>query len=162
MTGAAPRLETRRVRRGVGYIEFLLAVLMVGLVGSVAIPQYLEMRRKALRAEPLPNLRAIAVAEQAFYASGASWVDTAPNPIPPVDQRPRAFDRGRADWKPLGWYPEGEVRCSYETVLLDDENHVRVDAYCDLDHDGELAIIRYEVASRAQTGAFYDLYPERY
>lgn len=152
----------RRHRRGVGYVEFLLAMLLVGLVAAAAIPQFLDLRRKALRAEPMPNLRAIGVAQQAHYAAETSWVDTDLNPLPPVGPQARPFERDRPDWKPLGWYPEGEVRCSYETVLLDDERHVRVDAYCDLDGDRELVIIRYEVAGDDTPGTFYDLYPERY
>lgn len=149
-------------RRGVGLIELMLAFVLVCIIATVAIPQYLEMRRKAMRAEPAANLRSIGVAQQAWHAAQASWVAAGPNPVPPVDANPRDFDRGRADWKPLGWYPEGQVRCSYSTTLLDQGMHVRADALCDLDHDRAVMIYRYDVPSADAPGDFYDLYPERY
>lgn len=149
-------------RRGVGYIEFLVSLVLVGLVGTVAIPQYLDLRRKAMRAEPLPNLRAIGVAEQAFHAAGSSWVDAGWNPVGPVDRSLRDFDRERSDWSDLGWYPEGRLRCSYQTAVLDRGSHARVDALCDLDNDRKLAMFRYEVPAGDQQGVFIDLYPERY
>lgn len=135
---------------------------LVALVAAVAIPRYLEFRRKAMRAEPVPNLRAIGVAQQAWFAAEASWIAAGPNPVPPVDNMPRAFDRQRDDWAELGWYPEGEVRCSYSTVLLDAATHVRADALCDLDSDQKVMLIRYEVPAGDAPGQFFDLYPERY
>ncbi len=140
----------------------MIAMTLVALVATAAIPRMLEFRRKAMRAEPMPNLRSIGVAERAWFAAEGSWIAAAPNPELPVDNQPRQFDRQRADWKPLGWYPEKEVRCSYRTVVLDAGARVRADAFCDLDHDQKLAIIRYEVPSDDTTGSFLDLYAERY
>lgn len=140
----------------------MVAMTLVALVATVAIPRMLELRRKAMRAEPMPNLRSIGVAERAWFAAQEHWIAAGPNPALPVDDQPRMFDRTREDWKPLGWYPEKEVRCSYRAVVLYGGTRARADAFCDLDHDQHLAIIRYEIPSDDSPGTFIDLYPERY
>ena len=149
-------------RRGAGLVELMVATVLGCIIASVAIPQYLEMRRKALRAEPAAVLRTIGVAQQAWFVAQGSWVAAGPNPVPPVDGWPRDFDRAREDWRPLGWYPEGQVRCSYSSTLLDQGRHVRADALCDLDHDGQVLMLRYQVPAAGEPGNFVDVYPERY
>lgn len=163
MSRPGPPPPCRRcLRRGAGYVELLVAFLLVGLVATVAIPQYLQLRRKAMRAEPLPNLRSIGVAQQAWHVAQSTWVAADWNPRPPVGRLARDFERDRGDWSPLGWYPEGQVRCTYAAVPLDQGRHVRADAICDLDADRHVAIFRYEVPAGDQAGAFLDLYPERF
>ncbi|NOY25359.1 MAG: hypothetical protein GXP62_05755 [Oligoflexia bacterium] len=149
-------------RRGVGLVEMMLSVVLICLIATVAIPQLLTLHRKAMRAEVMPNLRAIGMAEQAWFASEASWVEAGPNPVPPVDRALRDFDRKRPDWRPLAWYPEGQVRCSYSTTILDRGVTVRADALCDLDADKRMLLLRFEVPRANAPGVFLDLYPERF
>lgn len=139
----------------------MVAVILVGLLAVAAIPQYLDMRRKALRAEPLPHLRAIAIAEQAHYAASGDWVELPPSPMPPVGSDLRSL-AATGGWSQLAWHPEGEVRCSYSAVTLDGGAHVRAQAVCDLDRDQNIAILRLDVPSGDQPGVLTDVFPERY
>ena len=137
-------------------------MVLIGIIASIAIPQYLRLHRKAMRAEPLPNLRSIGVAEQAYFVADGSWVVAGPNPEASLGPRARPFDATRADWRPLGWFPDRDVRCTYSATLMDHGSHVRAEAVCDLDGDREYAILRYEVPAGDQQGTFLDLYPERF
>jgi len=160
-TGGGPTRGARR-RRGVGLVEMMISVVLICLIAVVAIPQFLRMRHKAMRAEVASNLRAIGVAEQAWFAVGSTWVVAGPNPVPPVGPMLRDFDRQRDDWKPLGWYPEGQVRCSYRTTALDQGATIRADSLCDLDANLDVMLLRYEVPRMGAQGVFLDLYPERF
>ena len=140
----------------------MVSVVLIGILASITIPKYLELHRRAMRAEPLPNLRAIGVAEQAYFATMESWRAAGPNPETPVGPVARAFERGRPDWTVLGWYPGGPVRCSYSATVLDHGDHVRADALCDLDGDRQVMLLRYEVPAGDRQGEFLDLYPERF
>lgn len=139
----------------------MVAISLVAIIAMVAIPRYLELRRKAMRAEVLPLLRSIGVAQQAWNSAHGTWLAALPNPAPPASGLLRSFDE-RPDWQALGWRPEGMVRCSYSATLLDQGRRVRVDGLCDLDGDRRVAILRHEVPSAGEPGSFDDLYPERY
>ena len=140
----------------------MVAVVLVGIIASIAIPRYLLMHRRAMRAEPVPNLRSIGVAEEAYFVAVESWLVVGPNPDQPVGPRARPFDRARPDWVSLGWFPESSVRCSYSTTLMDSGDHLRADALCDLDGDHEVMLLRYDVPSDDRPGEFVDVYPERF
>lgn len=148
-------------RRGVGLVELMIAVVLVAVIASVAIPRYLDLRRRAMRAEVVPMLRSIGVAQQSWQLAHGSWLGTTPNPTTPVSGALRDFEVQRS-WQELNWRPDGKVRCSYSSTVLDGGRRVRVDALCDLDGDRQVAILRHEVASAGVSGGLWDLYPERY
>jgi prepilin-type N-terminal cleavage/methylation domain-containing protein len=148
-------------RRGVGLVELMIAVALIAVIASVAIPRYLDLRRRAMRAEVVPMLRSIGLAQQSWQLAHGGWRSATPNPSTPVSGILREFE-DQPDWQALSWRPDGKLRCSYSATLLDGGERVRVDALCDLDGDRQVAILRHEVASSGSPGTFQDLYPERY
>lgn len=139
----------------------MIAVALIAVIASVAIPRYLDLRRRAMRAEVVPMLRSIGVAQQSWQLAHGSWLSATPNPTTPVSGALREFET-QPDWQALNWHPDGKLRCSYSATVLDAGSRVRVDALCDLDGDREVAILRHEVASSGRSGSFLDLYPERF
>ena len=53
--------------KGFTLIELLVVVLIIGILASVAVPQYRKAVTKARTVRVLPLLRALANAEESFY-----------------------------------------------------------------------------------------------
>ena len=58
--------------RGVTLIELLMAVAIVGVLASIAVPALLSARRHANQTSAVASLRAIAAAEEAFATTCAN------------------------------------------------------------------------------------------
>ena len=78
VTPSSPALQDYRMRRvgsdqaGVSLIEVLIAVAVVGVLVSIAVPALLSARRHANQTSAVASLRAIADAEHAFATSCGS------------------------------------------------------------------------------------------
>jgi hypothetical protein len=93
----------------------LIVVAIVAVVGWIAAPRIASWRLASRRAELATNVAGIVAAQAAYagahegYFTSGSWApDAAPGP------RARPWTGAAAEaFLPLGWAPEGAVRCSY-------------------------------------------------
>ena len=65
--------EGNRMRKGFTLIELLVVVLIMGILASVAMPQYFKSVEKSRSAEAIGILSAIASAEERIYMKTGSY-----------------------------------------------------------------------------------------
>ena len=88
-------------RRGFSLIELITVVIVLGILASIALLKYTDLRNNALSAQMAQELRAIQVAAYNYYAEKESWPpETGPGDVPaglgPLlpGQLASSFDRG--------------------------------------------------------------------
>ncbi len=62
-----------RIKRGFTLIELLVVVLIIGILASIAIPQYFKVVEKARVAEAMSTIAAIKSAQERFLARGGNY-----------------------------------------------------------------------------------------
>jgi len=91
---------TRR-RSGFSMLEMLIVMIIVGLLSSVAVPKYIDLKRRASTTRVVGDFNAIRVAAMSFYAdSGYYPEETAAGVIPPTHLRylPTGFSFVKPGW----------------------------------------------------------------
>lgn len=124
-------------RRGMTLVELLVAVAIIGVLASIAIPLFATEALKARRAEVAPLVGGMVHAAIAYEAATDQQVevlDFVPDSSP--GKTPRAWITGTG-FDTLGWGPDGEVRGSYRLEMKHDEIHA--EGACDVDADGDWA-----------------------
>ncbi len=150
-----------RTRSGFTLVELMIVVAIIGILASIAIPNFVEMQYRAKRSEPMINLSGIATAETAYEAANDAFVECENNPGAPLTKKQNTWDTTLSGWSDLGWLPDGAVRCNYKVSVFGSGSWFRADATCDMDNDNSSAIIRYYSEESGQEG-FSDLYPTRF
>ena len=137
-------------RRGFTLLELLTAIAVMAVLVALAVPNYIDAKNKARRAEAPPNVQGILDAMTAYRvvndegvappsSGGAAW-----NPAEgtnDLSSKQRPWATGETSWDTLGYKPDGEVRCNY--CMVDGtwqgpevEDWYFVCSYCDVDSDG--------------------------
>jgi prepilin-type N-terminal cleavage/methylation domain-containing protein len=65
--------QSRKNQTGFTLIELLVAVAIVGILTSIAIPQYKEYRAKAYDAVALSDIRSVALAEESYLIDNQQY-----------------------------------------------------------------------------------------
>jgi type IV pilus assembly protein PilA len=111
-------------RRGFTLIELMITVGLIGVLCSIAIPNFIAYQARSRRSEAYANLAALARAQKAYLAERNEFLDvfdsgqlTLPNPglygglgvttMPWDGQASGLFNE-------VGWSPEGQVYYTYE------------------------------------------------
>jgi type IV pilus assembly protein PilA len=110
-----------RIRNNAGFtlVELMITVTLIGILAAVAIPNFLAYQAKSRRAEAFANVVGIATSELSYQAESDSYVDTGPfpdaGPYGGHGTHKMTWDAAsEAEYRLLGWSPEGEVAYSYE------------------------------------------------
>jgi prepilin-type N-terminal cleavage/methylation domain-containing protein len=88
-------------RKGFSFIELLVTMLIIGLLASIAIPKYHDMKRRAMAASIIGDVHAIRIAAFSHYTEhGAFPPDAGSGQLPPllVDNLPTGFTFDRPDF----------------------------------------------------------------
>jgi prepilin-type N-terminal cleavage/methylation domain-containing protein len=88
-------------RRGFTFIEIMLVMLIVGLLSSIAVPKYLDLKRRASTTNVIADFQVVRVAVLNFYGDSSYFPPEAPaGVIPPSLQRylPQGFDFTGHGW----------------------------------------------------------------
>ena len=90
-------------------IELMIVVAIIGILASIAIPNFLKFQAKAKQTEAKTNLGTIYMAQTAYFSVSNTYADNDANSV--------------GCFQMMGWRPEGLNRYSYfcgndPTVLL--------------------------------------------
>jgi len=134
--------KTPRSPRGFTLIELMVVVAIVGVLASVAMPEFQNMVMRTRIAERDSIMRAIAkgVEDVTLNASGpAAALSGAYNPDASPGTSKRAWVQNLAGWNQLPLIVEGATYCSYQFAVIDTVSPelLMVVGDCDIDGDGQ-------------------------
>ncbi len=155
-------LHIRAPRKAFTLVELMIVVAIIGILASVAVPNYQVFVLRAKKSEAYVCLDGIRTAEYAYEAAFDTFLSAAANPPPPVTRQPRPWDMTKAEWRTLNWEPTGAVRCSYVIDTRDENSWFKSTAYCDIDGDTNMATIALYSWNSGGPGYFEEPYPHRY
>jgi len=99
--------------RGFTLLELMIVVAIIGLLATIAIPNFFGIQKRAKTTEARSNLGAIWTLQEAYYVENETYA----NPSGELD--PGLYD-GTTGWSDLGFYPNGTTRYEYDVVSADD------------------------------------------
>jgi type IV pilus assembly protein PilA len=128
----------RRRANGFTLIELMIVVSIVGLLSSVAIPNYMRFQMKTKSTEAKTSLASIRTAEESYFAEYGRYAPATPNPIAIPGSSKAVFSQANVGFQRLGFAPEGTVYFSYAVAVSAASNSTgfSADAGADLDTNG--------------------------
>lgn len=109
----------RQAHRNGGFtmIEVMIAVAIIGVLASVAIPTFQNYQNRSKRSEAFANLSAIAKLETSYYGEYDAFLDMAgaPQPGGGLGATKRAWSPAAVTaFSTIGFLPEGDVFYDYD------------------------------------------------
>lgn len=145
------RRSDGRSKRGFTLIEIMIALAILGVLSTVAIPKYLIYQLKAKSAEAKTNLSAVRSAQEAYFSEFGIFVEADPQPVAIPGKTQVEFDSITSDFQKLGWQPEGNVYFSYGVGVNADATAYTADAGADIDQNGVVQFWAYAKPDSAGT-----------
>ena len=88
-------------RPGFTFVELMISMLIVGLLSAVAVPKYIDFKRRANTTKVIGDIQVVRVAVMSFYADSSYFpAETGPGTVPPNLQKylPIGFTFQRLAW----------------------------------------------------------------
>jgi prepilin-type N-terminal cleavage/methylation domain-containing protein len=132
---------------GFTLIELMIVVAIIGILATVAIPNFREQQFRSRRSEGFTNLAALAKSQRAYSAEFNRYIGAAPSPINPLGPDPADWEAGvTPGFAALGWKPDGDVLYRYDTNSADIDagcctGCFTATAYSDIDGNGLVAAL---------------------
>ncbi|MFT4975379.1 MAG: prepilin-type N-terminal cleavage/methylation domain-containing protein [Myxococcota bacterium] len=128
----------RRGESGFTLVELVIVVGIIGVLASMAIPQYVAVQNTARRAEVPSLVDSLQTAEVGYFMANDKYliIDSfVPREVP---TRVPAMWPAESDFTGLDWSADGAVRGIYK-IEGTAESSFRVIGKCDVDNDGDMA-----------------------
>lgn len=133
-----------RTSRASGFtlIELMIVVAIIGILASIAIPNFIAMQLRAKRAEMPTNLDSVRTVEKAYEHEWDAFTAAGPNPSTVPAKRQANFGASfgdGSDWDLLGWIADGKVRAQYLVNVstgTSASQDYSAQSYADIDGDG--------------------------
>ncbi|MBW2293905.1 MAG: prepilin-type N-terminal cleavage/methylation domain-containing protein [Deltaproteobacteria bacterium] len=132
------QFHERRRTAGFTLIELMIVVSIVGLLSSVAIPNYMRFQMKTKSTEAKTSLAAIRTAEESYFSEYGRYAPATPNPVEIPGSSKTTFSPANVGFQRLGFSPEGTVYFSYAVAVpvAANASGFSADAGADLDSNG--------------------------
>jgi len=130
-------------RGGFSIIEIMIAMAIIGVLATIAIPKYAVYQLKTKSAEAKTNLGGIRTSQEAYYSEYGAFVAASPEPAIIPGSNRAVFDSLSSDFQSLGWQPEGRIFFSYGVAVNGDASAYTADAGADIDADGVVQFWAY-------------------
>ena len=125
---------------GFSLIELMIVVAIVGMLASIAVPNFFRFTMKSKTAEAKANIAAIRTAETSYHATSGVYVAAPVSPVAHGGSNPQTFvatGPSNAGFELLGWQPEGHVFFNYAVnSSAGGAGAYTIDASADLDANG--------------------------
>jgi prepilin-type N-terminal cleavage/methylation domain-containing protein len=122
-------------RHGFTLIELLIVVAIVGILSTIAIPNFYGMQKRAKSCEARSNLDAVWQLQEAYRVEYATYTK------PSFELSPGVYD-GTNGWPELGFFPKGSTRYEYEIISANQASFVaRAKGNIDNDNDKDVWMI---------------------
>jgi prepilin-type N-terminal cleavage/methylation domain-containing protein len=142
-------------RGGFTLIELMIVVCIVGLLSTVALPEFQNIMLRSKQAERELMMNSIMRVLNEYTAShggkfpGGDAPDLPFNPASDPNGKKQPFDMALGSWKDLGWAPDGYLYYRYE-VQLNKDGDLVITAKGDLNNND---LVSYkEIKFRLQDG----------
>lgn len=102
-----------QLRTGLTLVELVIVVSIIGMLASIAIPNYLRYPLRTRAAASMTHLSAIATVESAYYTEFGTYLSVSapvPGTLPGTERVPWPSGSG---FDLLSFAPEGSVRFQY-------------------------------------------------
>jgi prepilin-type N-terminal cleavage/methylation domain-containing protein len=127
-------------KQGFTLVELMIALAIIGVLTTAALPSFLRYQFRARSSEALVNLSAIATNQEIYFAEHGEFLEVAsPVPASPPGSSRSAWTFG-SKFDTLGWAPEGSVQFQYQVVTDSDQAasvRFTAEARGDVDGDGQ-------------------------
>jgi Tfp pilus assembly major pilin PilA len=130
-------------------VEMMIVVAILLVLAAIALPQVRERSLAAKLSEALVNRDGIFNASAIFIEQEGITADVTPATLPSgtPGKKARAWPTTDANWRSLGWAPDGDVRCNYQYWYVHTNTIENLNVYCNLDGNGD-ALTLYGQRSR--------------
>jgi prepilin-type N-terminal cleavage/methylation domain-containing protein len=121
-------MKRLRDNHGFTLLELMIVVAIVGLLSTIAIPNFFGMQKRAKTTEAKSNLGALWSLQEAYFIESETYAN-------PSTQIAAGQHDGSTGWAELGFYPKGTTRYMYEVVSASNTAFL-ARASGDIDGDG--------------------------
>ncbi|WNG57314.1 prepilin-type N-terminal cleavage/methylation domain-containing protein [Archangium gephyra] len=159
------KLHPVHPRRGFTLIELMIVVCIVGLLSTVALPEFQNIMLRSKQAERELMMNSIMRVLNEYTSShggkfpGGDAPDLPFNPLEEPNGKKQPFKMELGHWKDLGWAPDGYLYYRYE-VQLNGDGDLVVTAKGDLNNNGLISF--KEIKFRLMDGMWQRLSESAY